>query len=99
MWETHIMTQAGEEAELGSLRARLSQLEQEQDWRKQEWHRLRYMIRGIALAFAVTGLIMHLFFLFIGDAKFNPIAFQFILTSIPLIFLAQALSARPTGSR
>ena len=93
------MTQAEEEAELGSLRARLSQLEQERDWRKQEWHRLRYMIRGIAFGFAITGLIMQLFFLFVGEAKFNANAFQFILTSIPLVFLAQALGDRPTGSR
>jgi len=92
------VTHAEEEGELGSLRARLSQLEQEQDWRKQEWHRLRYMIRGVALAFAVTGLIMQLFFLFVGEAKFNQNAFQFILTSIPLIFLAQALGDRPTRS-
>jgi hypothetical protein len=93
------MTQAEEETELGSLRARLSQLEQEQEWRKQEWHRLRYAIRGIALGFAITGLVMQLFFLFIGEAKFNPGGFQFILTSIPLVFLAQALGERPTHSR
>jgi hypothetical protein len=92
------MTQAEEEGELASLRARLSQLEQEQEWRKQEWHRLRYAIRGVALGFAITGMVMQLFFLFIGEAKFNPSGFQFILTSIPLIFLAQALGERPTRS-
>jgi hypothetical protein len=95
----HIVTQAEEEAELGSVRARLSQLEQEQDWRRQEWHRLRYIIRGVALGFAITGLVMQLFFLYVGEAKFNSNGFQFILTSIPLIFLAQALGGRPTGSR
>jgi hypothetical protein len=98
MSETLIMTQAEEKAELGSLRARLSQLEQEQEWRKQEWHRLRYAIRAVALGFAITGLVMELFSFFVGGAKFNSNGFPFILTSIPLVFLAQALGDRPTRS-
>jgi hypothetical protein len=93
------MTEAEQEAELGSLRARLSQLEQEQDWRKQEWPRLRYLIRGNSLAFAVAGMIVELAFFFIGDTKFNPVGFQLILTSIPLMWLTKALGDGPTGSR
>jgi hypothetical protein len=44
------MTEAEIEAELGSLRARLLQLEQEQDYRKTKWGKLGRVSLGAALA-------------------------------------------------
>jgi hypothetical protein len=50
------MTQAEIEAELASLRARLSQLEQEQDFSEKNWAKLGLVSLCAALAFLATSV-------------------------------------------
>jgi hypothetical protein len=89
------MTHAETEAELGSLRARLLQLEQEQDRRKREWGKLGRISLGVTLGFAALGLgfvLLDSWFHYVGVSPMpTQAAFPVLLVMAPLAILTQAL--------
>jgi hypothetical protein len=89
------MTEAEIEAELGSLRARLLQLEQEQDYRKTKWGKLWRVSLGAALAFAAMGLgflSLDVWDHISGATPMRtPIIFVVAMGFVPLVILTHAL--------
>jgi hypothetical protein len=98
------MTQMEIEAELGSLRERLLQLEREQDRKKDEWGKLGRICLGVTLGFCALSLgfvLLDSWFHYVGIAPFPiPAAFVALLVVPPLAILNHALRvARTTAMR
>jgi hypothetical protein len=85
------MTQAEIEAEVTSLRARLSQLEQEQDFRKKDWARLGLVSLCVALVFLATSVAFCAIDLWFHKSSPDPLALAFLMVIAPLAILTRAL--------
>jgi len=89
------MTQEQIDMEIAELRERLARLEQQQASQTEQWSRIGKLSRGIGIAFALAGIVFALagVGLTILDKPNTvfPLAMSFILTSLPLGSLAQAL--------
>jgi hypothetical protein len=98
------MTQMEIEAELGSLRERLLQLEQEQDRKEKEWGKLGRISLGATLGFCALSLgflLLDSWFHYVGISPL-PIqaSFPVFLVVAPLALLTHALRvARTTAMR
>jgi 4-hydroxybenzoate polyprenyltransferase len=86
------MTQAEIEAELTSLRARVSQLEQEREIKTKEWAKLAYVALWIAVGFLVYSIALVAIGMFSGRSP-GPEALTPIYVIAPLAILIRVLSA------
>jgi hypothetical protein len=89
------VTQAEIEQEIANLRGQVAQLEQ----RQSHWRGLEKACRAMAIAFAVTAVAVAVAgaVLTYHDRpnQILPIALSFVLASLPLGMLGQALRAAP----
>jgi hypothetical protein len=93
------MTETEIEAELKQLRAELSQQQARHERQKKNWHLLGVVSGILGILFAVTGLGVLVVDFFLDFAKSSAtthqyitiLGQQFILTSLPMSVLAQAL--------
>jgi hypothetical protein len=83
------MTQTEIEAELVSLRQQLSQMQQQQENRKQDRRRLANVSVGVAILCLAAGTLMGL----VGLAHPAPDYSPLFLTCFPLVFLSLGLRA------
>jgi hypothetical protein len=94
------MTQMEIEAELGSLRERLLQLEREQDRKKNEWGKLGRISLGVTLGFCALSLgfvLLDSWFHYVGIAPLPVRAsFAVLLAVPPLAILTHALRVART---
>jgi hypothetical protein len=93
--EQMVMTQTEIEAELTSLRARVSQFEHEREIKKKEWGKLANVALWIAVGFMVYAVGLASLDMFFGHSP-GPIALAPLYVIAPLAILIRLLSA-PVG--
>ncbi len=91
------MTQTEIEAELGSLRTRLSQLEQEQEIKKKEWGKLGLISLFIALAFLAYSVALFSIDLRFLNPSSNSPSWAPLFVIAPLAILIRAFGT-PFGT-
>jgi hypothetical protein len=91
------MAQTGIEADLASLRARVSQIEQEREIKKKEWAKLGLISLWIAIGFMVYGIALGSIDLLHGHSP-GPMAWAPMYVIAPLAILIRILST-PVDAR
>ena len=92
------MAQTGIEADLASLRTRVSQIEQEREIKKKEWAKLGLISLWIAIGFMVYGIALGSIDLFHGHSP-GPMAWAPMYVIAPLAILIRILSAPVDGRK
>jgi hypothetical protein len=85
------MTPSEMEAELGSLRAQLSQLREQQDVRAAAWATIAVQCRVLAFVLIALAVGLYLLGAWLKDSSVTPLSALVLLQIFPLLYLRMAL--------
>src|ERR1700730_10190223 len=92
--QEHQMAQTGIEADLASLRTRVSQIEQERETKKKQWAKLGLVSLWIVIGFMVYGIALGSIDMLHGHSP-GPMAWAPLYVIVPLTLLIRILRGEP----